>query len=273
MANSLMRNSAKVKSHCVILCNLALVLVSAIVAGCSRDPRTVAVEFQLRQPAGEIADVSFYVSDLRLLDAEGAAYPVQILHRGAVKHGQAASIHLIYLSHLQTAATVEGRAQLPDAVSGLAFTLGVPASLNHANPVTAAYPLNDSGMFWSWQQGYKFLRIDASRPANNSQWAFHLGSTGCQSPSALRPPPQPCQRSYQARITLNGFNPLQQPVIVDIGVISAKIDDNTRLNCTMNYGLDASCRAMVETLGLAVDTGACRNDCRAQRLFRPGSQQ
>ncbi len=35
-------------------------------------------------------------------------------------------------------------------------------------------------MFWSWQLGYKFLRVDTA----DDEFRIHLGSTGCQSDGA-----------------------------------------------------------------------------------------
>ncbi|MCL2912382.1 metallo-mystery pair system four-Cys motif protein [Shewanella corallii] len=88
----------------------------------------------------------------------------------------------------------------------LSFTLGVPFSLNHLNPLKADSPLNQSDMFWTWQLGYKFLRLDITRTPDelNPQtgWSFHLGSAGCESPSPMRPPSVPCTAENRFRYQL-----------------------------------------------------------------------
>ncbi|WP_206484966.1 MbnP family copper-binding protein [Thalassotalea sp. G2M2-11] len=71
------------------------------------------------------------------------------------------------------------------------FALGVPFSLNHQNPLTQETPLNVSSMFWVWQTGHKFARIELVSEQDN--WIFHLGSTGCQSPSVMRAPTNGCR--------------------------------------------------------------------------------
>jgi len=48
------------------------------------------------------------------------------------------------------------------------FNLGLESSVNHADPLTAAYPLNIPGMHWSWNPaaGYKFLNMEGSVDGN-----------------------------------------------------------------------------------------------------------
>ena len=71
------------------------------------------------------------------------------------------------------------------------FTLGVPFEVNHLNPISQKSPLNLPSMFWVWQTGHKFMRLELA--ANNEQWLFHLGSTGCKSASVMRSPEQGCR--------------------------------------------------------------------------------
>lgn len=99
----------------------------------------------------------------------------------------------------------------------LSFTLGVPFSLNHNNPLKAESPLNQSDMFWTWQLGYKFLRLDLGHTPSglNPQtgWSFHLGSAGCESPSPMRAPSRPCAAenrfSYQLQYSGQAYLALE----------------------------------------------------------------
>ena len=77
-----------------------------------------------------------------------------------------------------------------DENSRIRFTLGVPFEVNHLNPISQQSPLNLPSMFWIWQTGHKFLRLELA--ANHEKWLFHLGSTGCKSVSAMRAPEKTC---------------------------------------------------------------------------------
>lgn len=48
------------------------------------------------------------------------------------------------------------------------FNLGLNSTVNHADPTTAAYPLNIPGMHWSWNPaaGYKFLNMEGHVDGN-----------------------------------------------------------------------------------------------------------
>ncbi len=88
-------------------------------------------------------------------------------------------------------------------INGLKFTLGVPASLNHLNPLTQPAPLNQPDMFWSWQLGHKFLRLEMKSESN--KWLYHLGSTGCSSPSPVRAPKDLCKNPNLGQVELNNY--------------------------------------------------------------------
>lgn len=90
------------------------------------------------------------------------------------------------------------------AQNTIKFTIGVPFELNHLNPLTQPHPLNQSDMFWTWQTGYKFLRMEMA--SQNDEWIFHLGSTGCDSPSPVRPPRTACKNPNRASVELSGFS-------------------------------------------------------------------
>lgn len=72
------------------------------------------------------------------------------------------------------------------------FNLGLPFELNHLDPLQQPSPLNIPDMFWSWQMGYKFLRLDMQHVEQG--WSFHLGSIGCQADSRIRAPKKPCSQ-------------------------------------------------------------------------------
>ncbi len=123
----------------------------------------------------------------------------------------------------------------------LSFKLGVPFELNHRNPLKQSTPLNQSDMFWTWQQGHKFLRIDLDKTVtesnknNQTGWQFHLGSTGCKAASVMRSPSSPCRHPNQIEFSLDYQNqstlilnlkPILEPIITD--------PDLSKVSCMSN---------------------------------------
>ncbi|WP_333609549.1 MbnP family copper-binding protein [Arsukibacterium sp.] len=131
----------------------------------------------------------------------------------------------------------------PLTAGQLSFTLGMPFALNHQNPLTASAPLNNSDMFWNWQLGYKFLRLDLQGPEHG--WAFHLGSTGCQSASVLRPPTSPCQAANTVVITLD-YLPGQH-LQLDLAALLDQVALNRHSSC-MSDSQQQSCQQLLHNV-------------------------
>ena len=72
-------------------------------------------------------------------------------------------------------------------ITGIEFTVGIPEAANHHNASISRAPYNRSGLFWSWQSGHKFMRLDVdpsklvTKPdlTTGTTFFFHLGSTAC----------------------------------------------------------------------------------------------
>ncbi|GAA6204137.1 MbnP family copper-binding protein [Thalassotalea sp. SU-HH00458] len=135
----------------------------------------------------------------------------------------------------------------------LRFSLGVPFEQNHVNPLEQPSPLNDSAMFWVWQTGHKFLRLELSSGADN--WLFHLGSTGCRSQSVMRAPREAClyPNFFQFELPLDDSN--------TIGFELSKLIDGLELT------METSCQS--EHDNLACQTLFSRlNESGEQAVFR-----
>ena len=112
--------------------------------------------------------------------------------------------------------------------TGVEFQLGLPFDLNHsdASSTGAAAPLNNAAMFWNWQGGYKFLRLDMKTGADTSTaWNMHLGSTMCMSDTAVTPPTTECGRPNLPTISLDGYDSTTQTIVFDVGVLLAHRPD------------------------------------------------
>jgi uncharacterized repeat protein (TIGR04052 family) len=139
----------------------------------------------------------------------------------------------------------------------MTFELGVPFELNHGNPLLAETPLNQSDMFWTWQQGHKFLRIDLAKalltePAVGKQtgWQFHLGSVACQSASVMRSPTQACKQPNRAKFSLDYQG--QHQLNLDLAVLLAPVLDDPQLSqqSCMSDPASKTCQLLFSRLGL-----------------------
>lgn len=129
-----------------------------------------------------------------------------------------------------------------DRPGDLTFEVGVPFVINHQNPLHAKAPLNRSDMFWSWQLGYKFLRLDLVSD-DGQRWAMHLGSVGCDSSSAVRSPVAACAQPNRSKVQLYNYQPgqalelhLDQILIAQAEQVPSRcMGDNTNPSCERAY--------------------------------------
>ena len=243
-------------------CVASLCLLSA----CDRS-HEVQLRFKLGSESEALQRVQFYVFDVELLRNNGSW---QRLPLNTESPWQTERVALLDLKgpNPERRELIAGKIAA-ESYTGVRFAIGVPFELNHANPLMASAPLNRAEMFWSWQSGYKFLRVELTDQEHAG--AFHLGSTGCSSASALRPPAQPCVQPNVMRIELRGLDPLQQPIEVQVAELVAALESSNRAACTGDYESDAACVAAFALTGLDVKTGTCTGQdatCSSQRLFK-----
>ena len=224
---------------------------------CSKQPQVAHLEFIAEPvPSGvEIKDLRFYIHDIYLIGDKGGKTAFA-LENGAVA--------LVDLTTGAKKNTVTGRVE-QQRFTGIEFKLGVPFQLNHADPLTASAPLNDGTLFWAWQQGYKFLRFDFMN--GGKAYSFHLGSTGCESASAIRPPEIPCAQPNVVNVALHGFDPTQRTIKVNLSWLVAQLAQADNESCTGSYSADTVCTEIIARLGINITSGKCVNECSAQALF------
>lgn len=225
---------------------------------CSKKPTDVVrLEFIAEtMPSGwEINDLRFYMHDIYLVGSAGEKTAL------AIENG---AVALVDLNPDSNNNSVTGQVEQQD-FTGVEFKLGVPFQLNHADPLTANAPLNDGTLFWAWQQGYKFLRFDFTN--GGSGYSFHLGSTGCESASAIRPPEKPCAQPNIVEVALHGFDPTERAIQVNLNWLARLLAQDDTESCTGGYSADTICSDIIEGLGLNITTGQCIDECSAQALF------
>jgi uncharacterized repeat protein (TIGR04052 family) len=247
----------------------AFALFIAASSACSgSDARPVSIRFDSVQGGEGVAlrSLQFYVHDLELVDADGKPHRFAL---NATPPWQSEQVALVDLAgdavrrNVTLSGTIEPSAA--ERFVALRFKVGVPFALNHADPLKAAAPLDRGDLFWTWQGGHKFLRVDLA--VDGRETSFHLGSTGCSSASALRPPAAPCAQPNEMTVQLDG-DPLAQVVRFDPASLVAAARSSGHIACTGAYAVDPACTAAFASTGLQAASGRCASDvCERQTLW------
>ena len=253
-----------------------------------------------RSKSFQVADFRFYVSEVALLDRSGKAVPVQLEQDETWQYQNVALLDFENKTDACSNGTPETRNQIIGTVPkgeyrGIQFTLGLPPKLNHEDASIAPSPLNLTGLWWNWQGGYKFLRVDlqASQPQDkptehggahgkhkhdasskhsekhSAGFPIHLGSTGCQDlNSKNRNAASPCQSPNRSIVRLPNFDLQQSQIIVDLASLLDQTDvtqnqAKTPPGC-MSSPNDRDCAGIFETLGIPFDG----QSPRSQRFFK-----
>ena len=235
-----------------------LATISLGLGACHPTETQVRLAFEMRTTQVDDARLRFYLSDLAMIDALGRPVPVRL----DTNEWQDDSTALVALGGAKENPVVSGKVA-NGRYEAIEFLLGVPFERNHGNPLAAAPPLNVPSMFWTWQSGFKFVRLDVG-----NDWSFHLGSTGCVSASAVRPPGEPCREPNAARIRLASDAPAIGTISVDLDALLAHIDTAVEDNCMAAYAETEACRDLLAKLGMDADTGECHDGCKRQAVFR-----
>ena len=173
-----------------------------------------------------LSDFRFYVQDVALKNAAGTWVPVALEENSFQNSGVA-------LLDFEDGCGSMGNPELNDSVrgtvpagdyDGLSFKMGVPFEINHVNSATAPSPLNVSTLFWNWQGGYKFLRIDSGQ-FSETDWRMHLGSTGCEG-DAMAGGVTACSNGNRVEVEFGSFDASAGTVVADF----AKLVEGAALN-------------------------------------------
>lgn len=235
----------------------------------------------------EINDMRFYVSNVRLVNNQGAETPLILDQDGL---WQVEGVALLDFEDASAGCADSGTPEINTSIRGtvseqtfvcpeceptaILFDLGVPFTLNHLDVTVAPSPLNIPAMWWNWQGGYKFARIDlkTDAEATNGAWFIHLGSTGCQAPDKNTPPTEPCARPNVVNVRLNVFDVTRNVIVADIASLVAAVNLSESMpqpaGC-MSGPDDPDCAALFpDGFGLDIAAGACLEDgCPTQQFF------
>lgn len=236
----------------------------------------------------QVLDYRLFVSELAMIAADGSHVPIALEQDGA---WQVDNIALLDFEDA-TGSCTNGTSATNMSVTGsvpegdytaLAFTIGVPFDWNHGDPTVAPSPLNLTSMFWNWRGGYKFVKFEMSpvmadgmsmATAEHSEnaghhgadstpgWFLHLGSTQCQAPSRTEAPTAACANPNTMQITLDGFNPATDTIVIDPApvLIGADLMTNTPETSPgcMSFPNDPDCTSVLPLLGLPFNEQAAQ---------------
>jgi uncharacterized repeat protein (TIGR04052 family) len=226
----------------------ALALGTALLTSCGSSATHAQIRFGIDGDRTNAKVLQFYVHAIELIDEHGKPHPFRFAVEAPWQNERVALIDLAGDAstprRLAVSGTVAGEG---GEYSAIRLTVGVPFELNHSNPLAAAAPLDRGEMFWNWQSGHKFLRADLT--VAGREWSFHVGSTGCSSASALRPPAQPCAQPNEMRIELKG-NPLRDVVRLRLEPLIAAAQTAGYVVCTGDYEHDPACKDAYAASGL-----------------------
>lgn len=194
-----------------------------------------------------VSDLRFYVSGLRLLDAQGQELPFTLDESPFQYSSEAGAVALIDLTGNtegtcagNAIAFAEGTARTNLAITGMApvgavkavrFDVGLPQPLMKATIATtsaeaAPSPLNE--MFWSWASGYRhlvfnFTVMDAEGGTGDGY--LHVGSRDCGPPDGLALSDRAaCSFVNTPRVALDGFDLKQDSVQLDLAKLTQGVD-------------------------------------------------
>lgn len=225
-----------------------------------------------------LADYRVYVHDVRVVTEDGRELSVALTQDGVWQHEDTVLLDFedgsgeCEFGTAEMNTTIRGTIPEDVAIAGVRFRLGVPETLNHGDVTSAPSPLGFQSMYWNWNAGYKFLRVDARSTGLDGGLFIHLGSTGCDGDG--RGNVTGCEQENRPEIALTAFDPAANDVAVDLAALLRDSDMDADLGgapgCMSGFD-DPDCEPIFHGLGLPF---AGEPPSEPQRLFRvvPGNR-
>ncbi len=205
-------------------------------------------------------DFRFYVHDVELIDADGNAVAVELETDDKWQTERVALLDFEDGSGSCDNGNADTNAKVVGTVpageyDGLRFKVGVPFEDNHADVTLADSPLNIPSMFWNWNGGYKFVRID-NNTSGVPSFNIHVGSTACD--GDMMGNVTGCDNENRPQIAFDTFDPASNVVVLDLAELLAGVDVDTNSPDTppgcMSAPGDPECASIFDALG--VDDGS-----------------
>jgi uncharacterized repeat protein (TIGR04052 family) len=232
-------------------------------------PFDCAGKFMVGTAGTEVSftDFRLYVHDVRLTTADSKEVPVELDQDGK---WQVQNVALLDFEN-KTGGCSNGTAELNTKITGkvpegtytgLVFSVGVPFELNHNDAATAPSPLNLTGLFWSWNDGYKFMRMDiVPTAAGAAPFLTHLGSTECMADANGKV--TACGRANRPAVQFAAFDTAKNKVVIDYAALVSKNDVSMNAGGApgcMSGKDDPECDSMFGQLGIHIADGTIHAD-------------
>jgi uncharacterized repeat protein (TIGR04052 family) len=227
------------------------------------------------QRALSLADIRWYVYDVKLIDERGKAVSVDLPDDEIVQWEQVALLDF----EDNTAACVNGTAETNHVLrgkvpagnyKGISFGVGMQPDLSHGNPAMQKAPLTIQALAWNWRLGHKFLRIDLALDPSGDKpgggFEVHLGATGC---TGQQQTGYSCERENLPSIELDDFDSERDKIVFDLEPLLADVEllasevPGPLAGCTSEPD-DADCEPILASFGLDLATGKPSTE---QRVF------
>ncbi len=221
--------------------------------------------------SGKVSDFAFYIHDIMLKTSDGKSVAAT-LDDNSFQDPQYGVALLDFQDKTDACAgavkTTNKEVKLkaavdPTTVTGIEFVVGVPSTANHHNAGTSRAPYNRAGLFWAWQTGHKFMRLDVNPTAlvtktdatTTKTFNWHLGSTGCTG-DATTGAVVTCTSPNRPAVKLDGVKvsgATTSTIVLDYAKLMAgtniNIDTSGAIGC-MSAQDDKDCPAIFSNLGL-----------------------
>lgn len=220
----------------------------------------------------ELSDFRLYIHDVTLMKADGTVAVVELEQDGLWQYQNLALLDFENKAGACANGTTEINTKIkgkapPGPYAGVSFVVGVPFALNHGDAATAPSPLNLTALFWSWNEGYKFMRVDGAATGAMGPFLMHLGSTACNADAMGNV--TACDRPNRPTVDLMGFDPLVGKVVIDYAALVSKADLSKNAGGApgcMSGSDDPECASTMGNLGIHVVDGSIHAD--EQTVFR-----
>ncbi|MFC6440815.1 MbnP family copper-binding protein [Pseudobowmanella zhangzhouensis] len=240
---------------------LGLFILLLTLSACGSAPSGQSLSIELRwqgKPIGcggqldngwQVQELRFYLYQLTASDDSGE-HSLHVNQQADNESNVSAEVTLAEFSCQAEAlrAPLTIAPAIPEGSDQLSFVIGVPFELNHQNPLQQPAPLNRPDMFWSWQGGHKFVRLEMARA--DQHFSFHLGSTGCAAASKVRAPQTACEEPNTVAVSL----PWQagKHIVLDLAKLLGD-DPDQKQSCTFHFGEEQACASLLQHLPQAFE--------------------
>ena len=243
-----------------------LLFGSLLLGGCTPPDQTISIPFRTQYGGQPIAcdtgdgvaltDFRIYVHNIRLRSSSGTHIDAKLAADSRWQSNEIALLDLEdgtgYCANGSAGTNNEVNVRVPPGeYEGMSFSVGVPAILNHADPLLAQSPLNLTAMHWHWRSGYKFLRAGIRH--NDLDFWLHLGSSRCRGTIGNI---EGCESANRVVVDLAEFRPGADAVVFDFARLFDFVSGTGEpvASCSSGPGEDA-CNVPFQALGLDVASG------------------